>query len=118
MADELRGPLGALAMLLESQQRVVVDLGHRQAAAAEAAELEELTDEAIAAVARARGITGRLLSAVHEATPERLEVGSLVRGVLERLGSYLAARSVSLEVRIGGVLRPGAARRWPDLANL
>lgn len=65
VADELRGPLGALAMLLESQQRVVVDLGRRGEAPAEAAELTELTDEAIAAVARARGITSRLLSAVH-----------------------------------------------------
>ena len=76
VADELRGPLGALAMLLETQQRVVVELGRRHAATAEAAELRQLTEEAIAAVRARAGITGRLLSAVHEATPERLDVGS------------------------------------------
>jgi signal transduction histidine kinase/DNA-binding NarL/FixJ family response regulator len=103
VADELRGPLGALAISIKTQERVVAQLRSRAVAGdREVSELDELTQEARAAIHRAREITARLLSAVQESTPERIDLGEVARSALGRLEPYLNARSVVIEAAIAG----------------
>jgi len=101
VADELRGPLGALALQLKEQERIVAELrAHGAGVVREAEQLAELTAEASQAVRRSREITARLLAAVQGGDPESVELGALVREALASLEPGLTHRGITLEAAI------------------
>lgn len=101
VADELRGPLGALAVVLREQERLALDIDASSPdLAGEARQLGDLTAEARAALGRAREITDRLIAAVREPKREPVDLGEVARDLTRSLVPALERQGIQLEATV------------------
>ncbi len=102
VAHELRGPVGALVLQLEEQRRLLEQLtvlgGSSDSAIGGAvAELDELTTDVDAAVARVRDTTEQLSTlSRRDSQPEDLDLSTVVRESLSVARPHLEHRGITL----------------------
>ncbi len=107
IAHELRGPVGALALQLEEQERLVSDIGavagpSDTALGASVSELEELTRDVQAVVGRLRQLVTQLGQAGATPSPlELLDLSEVVREALAERRPHLERLGISCEVQLG-----------------
>ncbi len=102
VAHELRGPVGALVLQLEEQERMLHQLEllggpSDTALGGTVAELSELTRDIEAAVSRLRTTTEQLGEANrHDSSPENLDLSTVVRESLAVARPHLERRGIAL----------------------
>lgn len=106
VGHELEGPVGALALQLEEQRRIVTDLqifsdGSDTPLGGAVAELAELTEEIGATVARLRETTDQLTRLGHrELAPVAIDVGELARTACLVARPGFEERGIILEMQL------------------
>ncbi len=102
VAHELRGPVGALVLQLDEQRRLLEQLtvlggSSDSALGGTVAELDELTNDIEAAVARMRDTTEQLSTlSRRDSEPEELDLGTVVRESLSVARPHLEHRGITL----------------------
>ncbi|MBX3181914.1 MAG: hybrid sensor histidine kinase/response regulator [Polyangiaceae bacterium] len=107
IAHELRGPVGALALQLEEQERLVSEIEavagpSDTALGASISELEELTRDVQAVVGRLRQLVTQLGQAGATPSPlELLDLSEVVREALAERRPHLERLGIGCEVQLG-----------------
>lgn len=102
VAHELRGPVGALVLQLEEQHRLLEQLSRLGGSSDTAiggavAELDELTRDVDAAVARIRSTVEQLSTlSRHDSEPENIDLSTIVRESLSVARPHLERRGITL----------------------
>lgn len=102
VAHELRGPVGALVLQLDEQRRLLEQLtvlggSSDSALGGTVAELDELTNDIEAAVARVRDTTEQLSTlSRRDSEPEELDLSTVVRESLSVARPHLEHRGITL----------------------
>jgi signal transduction histidine kinase/CheY-like chemotaxis protein len=112
VAHELRGPVGALVLQLEEQQRLLEDAGadaaRQSGDSSLVSELSELTADIGTALGRIRGTIDQLSRlSRRDSAPEQLDLSDVVAESLAVARPYLKRRGIDLQEELSTVLVNG-----------
>lgn len=101
-ADDVRGPLAGIGLVLREEERMLARLDTPEAVAAAVPQLRQLIQEAQLAVNRAQTVTDQIVGAAQASRKEALLFAELVRQAIALVDPVATARGVTITKHLHG----------------